>query len=114
MSEQAASNIPEIKLHHRLNLALEYGGVSVAEMAEAVGYSVKQTSNYLHGRQVPRSGTIAAWAMRCGVDRQWLEHGTTPSSPNGGGSDLGITESGWITDTPGTVVALRRDLRSAA
>ncbi len=94
MSQQEAGNIPEIKLHHRLDIALEHGSVSVADIAKSIGYSVTQTSNYLHGRQYPRSGTIAAWALRCGVDREWLEHGAVPTSPDGDGSHAGDTTMG--------------------
>lgn len=87
MSEQRIPDggvVPEIKLHKRLEIALEHGNVHLDEMAAVIGYSVTQTRNFVKGRQIPRDGTITAWAVRCGVSRAWLRDGTVPSGPDGG------------------------------
>jgi transcriptional regulator with XRE-family HTH domain len=64
--------LPEFEMRHRMELALEYGSVSVNEMARQLGVSRTTISNYLHGRTQPRRGDLIAWAMRCGVPFDWL------------------------------------------
>lgn len=64
--------LPEFEMRHRMELALEYGSVSVNEMARYLGISRTTISNYLHGRTEPRRGDLIAWSMRCGVPFDWL------------------------------------------
>src|SRR4029079_10203184 len=63
---------PEFEMRHRMSLALEYGSVSINEMAAHLDISRTTVSNYLHGRTQPRRGDLIAWAMRCGVPFEWL------------------------------------------
>lgn len=58
-----------------MELALEYGSVSVNDIARELGISRTTVSNYLHGRTTPRRGDLIAWAMRCGVPFDWLVNG---------------------------------------
>lgn len=64
--------LPEFEMRHRMSLALEYGSVSINEMARHLGASRTTISNYLHGRTQPRRADLIAWAMRCGVPFDWL------------------------------------------
>lgn len=59
-------------MRHRMELALEYGSVSVNDIARHLGVSRTTISNYLHGRTEPRRGDLIAWAMACGVPFDWL------------------------------------------
>lgn len=59
-------------MRHRMGLALEYGSVSINEMARHLGASRTTISNYLHGRTQPRRADLIAWAMKCGVPFAWL------------------------------------------
>jgi transcriptional regulator with XRE-family HTH domain len=61
-----------------MELALEYGNVSVAEMAKELGVSRTTISNFLHGRTVPRKGNLIVWALTCGVPFDWLVDGDVP------------------------------------
>lgn len=109
MSDMATTDsggVPTFELRHRLALALEHADVSVADMADVIGYSVKQTSNYLHGRQHPREGTLRVWAIRCGVPLVWLRDGIVPDDGPGGTSDLRSDRSSCTSHTA-DVIQLR-------
>lgn len=71
-AEMRLKPTPEFEMRHRMELALEYGSVTVSEMARHLGISRTTISNYLHGRTRPRRGDLIAWAMRCGVPFDWL------------------------------------------
>src|SRR4051812_9001888 len=75
--EMAKEPIPQFEMRHRLQLALEYGNVSVTEMAETLDASRTTVSNYLHGRTKPRRPDLAMWALKCGVPLEWLVTGHT-------------------------------------
>lgn len=64
--------LPEFEMRHRMELALEYGSVTVNEMARHLGISRTTISNYLHGRTQPRRGDLIAWSLRCGVPFDWV------------------------------------------
>jgi transcriptional regulator with XRE-family HTH domain len=68
-------------MRHRLSLALEWGGVSAGDMAEALGVHRNTVGNYLNGRARPRRSALVVWAMRCGVSLHWLMTGEDPG-PN--------------------------------
>lgn len=65
-------SLPQFEMRHRMSLALEYGSVSINEMAQHLGASRTTISNYLHGRTQPRRADLIAWAMKCGVPFEWL------------------------------------------
>lgn len=60
-----------------MELALEYGNVSVTEIAAELGVSRTTISNYLHGRTPARRSDLVVWALRCGVPLDWLLDGST-------------------------------------
>lgn len=110
MSEQS-SPTTAIKwdLADRLRKALRLGDVSSNDMAATLEVSRNSVSAYINGRTQPSAATIRVWALRCGVPYEWLRDGTEPQTspdPDGITSDLGITGSGCIGDTPGEVVHL--------
>lgn len=75
--EMAREPIPQFEMRHRMQLALEYGNVSVNEMAETLDASRTTVSNYLHGRTTPRRPVLRMWALKCGVPFEWLITGET-------------------------------------
>jgi transcriptional regulator with XRE-family HTH domain len=81
MRKKAVAAVPQFEMRHRMQLALEYAGVSVNEMAAELDASRTTVSNYLHGRTKPKRPHLIVWAMRCGVPFEWLVNGE--SVPNG-------------------------------
>src|SRR5215510_9130429 len=67
-----AHSEPQFEMRHRMNLALEYGSVTVNEMASHLEISRTTISNYLHGRTQPQRAHLIAWAFKCGVPFPWL------------------------------------------
>lgn len=57
--------IPRLTLHHRLDIALDHGGVGVSEMADFLGVSRNTITNYIHGKTRPNRATLMTWADRC-------------------------------------------------
>lgn len=96
MSEAIAmGRIPEITLPMRLRIAREDAGMEQLELAERSGVSRATISAAENGRTKPSRATITLIALACGVDREWLEMGTTTKTPDPDGS--GATGSGdWI------------------
>lgn len=74
-------SVPTFDLADRLGKALQYGDVSVQEMARELGVSRNTVGNYINRRtNVPRAVMIV-WALRTGVPLEWLQYGTDPSAP---------------------------------
>jgi len=67
--------VPQFELRHRMQLALEWSGVSVGDMAAELGASRTTVSNYLHGRTKPRRPDLIVWAFKCGLPFDWLVNG---------------------------------------
>jgi transcriptional regulator with XRE-family HTH domain len=74
----AKQEVPQFEMRHRMELAMEYGNVSVAEMAKELGVSRTTISNFLHGRTIPRRGNLIVWSVTCGVPLDWLIDGDVP------------------------------------
>jgi len=74
----AVHPIPVFEMRHRMALALEYGSVSVNEIAAELGVSRTTISNYLWGRTVPRRADLVTWAFRTNVPLEWLLDGIEP------------------------------------
>jgi transcriptional regulator with XRE-family HTH domain len=70
--------VPEFSMRHRLGLSLEFGEISVNEMAEHLGASRTTVSNYLHGRTHPRRPDLVVWSMVTNVPFDWLVEGVVP------------------------------------
>ena len=108
----------------RMGRAREMAGLTQEEAAERVSLVVLSSGAAISRLEKmetvpPRAGKTRgvrrrAWCLVTLYGFDPAEFDLDPDDAPGVASDLGITESGWITDTPGTVVALRRDLRRAA
>lgn len=62
-------------LGDRLRKALDSSDVSVAEMADYVGYARETVGRYQNGHSRPPSWVIKTWAIKTGVDLEWLRTG---------------------------------------
>lgn len=67
---------PEWDIADRLRKGLRHAGIGVAEMADYLGVSRTSVSNWINGRIEPGTQTLRLWALRCGIDFNWLHHGT--------------------------------------
>lgn len=79
-------------------------GLSQAEFAKSMGISRATVGNAEAGHEV-RKLTLHAWALRAGVDLNWLRDGENPREqvPGGGSTFLAIeggTPSGTRTPNP--------------
>lgn len=90
--------VPAVEPRHRMRIALEWGHVSVQQMADEIGVDRNTVGNYLAGRTKPRRSDLRVWALRCGVPLEWIEYGIGPDDRGDGGSDLGVSSSPWMTD----------------
>jgi transcriptional regulator with XRE-family HTH domain len=92
MSEQRQlGNVPRFELKHRLDRAMEAAGLKPEDMADPIGVGVTTIRNYLSGRTHPTKGAVTAWAVRCGVDRDWLWTGEEPQEPEDGPPGLEVS-----------------------
>ena len=83
---------PPIELRHRLRIAREYAGLDQDQLAERINAARSTVSNAETGRVTPRRMVVAAWALACGVSRDWLTEPSEPTDGDDGSSyGLGIT-----------------------
>ena len=83
--------MPTFQLGHRMALALETAGMRKQEMADYLDCSADSVSRWLHNKTRPSKQTLRLWAMRTGVDLDWLEgaeRARRDSNPKP--SDLGL------------------------
>lgn len=81
MSELSAGGaVPEWDLADRMRKALRQAHVSVADIAEYLGVTRGTVSTWINGRIAPSTQTLRLWALRCGVDYEWLR-GDSPPHP---------------------------------
>jgi transcriptional regulator with XRE-family HTH domain len=82
MSEITLS-VPAEVLGERLRRARRAAGLSTSEMASELGIHRNMISRWENGRDQPKRMVLLAWAMRCGVPLEWLEHGEVDGLPTG-------------------------------
>jgi transcriptional regulator with XRE-family HTH domain len=71
------THIPVWTPGDRFRKAREDAGLTQQELADAIGVDRKTISAYeLDERKRPMKSIISAWALRCGVPREWLISGT--------------------------------------
>ncbi len=75
MSTQPAGIIPTFTLADRLRKARELTGLEQREFADQLGISRTSVSNAETGTTRPIKVTLKAWALRSGVDYEWLTTG---------------------------------------
>ena len=51
------------------------GGFNVEELAAKLGVDRKTLRRYETGETTPTDGFVLGWAVRCGVDPDWLLYG---------------------------------------
>lgn len=86
MSEQPDSpGVPQWDTADRMRKALRVAGIGPGEMAAYLDVGGNTVSTWINGRINPSKQTLRLWAMRCGVDFNWLCHGdSTPCGPGTG------------------------------
>ena len=78
--------IPELTLGQRLRVARETTGLEQREFAEELGTSRQTIGAAENGRAKPRELLVRAWALRTGVNLEWLKTGQIKGpSPDGEG-----------------------------
>lgn len=77
MTEQPASPqaLPQWDVADRLRKSLRHAGIGPSEMADYLGVSRQSVGNWINGRIEPSLQTLRLWALRCGVDYEWLAGG---------------------------------------
>lgn len=92
----------------RLRQALDYAGVSVADLAEELDVHRNTVGAWINGRNRPRRRDLRLIAVRTGFALEWLETGKAPT-PKGGGQMGRLGES-----NPGPIHYTVRTLRLVA
>ena len=74
MTEQPAppQTIPQWDVADRLRKSLRFAGLGTEEMADYLGVSRQSVGNWMNGRIDPSLQTLRLWALRCGVNYEWL------------------------------------------
>ncbi len=70
--------VPEFDLADRMRKALRTSGVGSMEMADYLGVTRATVSNWINGHVKPSLQSLRLWAMRTGVDFDWLRTGEDP------------------------------------
>lgn len=107
-----AGRVPQWSLGDRLRKAREVAGMSQQDWADEVGISRGSVANYEAGKQKPRRPVLLAWAMRSGVQLDWLAGGENPPSSTDYRGDIrrfslrrfSLLSGGLSTETLGTAL----------
>ncbi len=75
--------IPQWDLADRLRKALRHASLEQQEMAEYLGISRNTVSNWVNGNNRPSPPALKLWALRTGVDYDWLRDGVNPQVAGG-------------------------------
>lgn len=70
--------VPEFDLPDRMRKGLRVAGMTVQEMADYLGVTRTTVSNWINGHVPPSKQTQRLWALRTGVDFDWLQTGENP------------------------------------
>jgi len=73
----------------RMRKSLRHSDVGVSDMAAYLGVARNTVSTWINGRIEPSRQTLRLWALRTGVQFEWLESGTVSADrpdPDGGGA----------------------------
>lgn len=84
MTIDAVGMIPSWTLADRLRKSRELTGLDGQDFAAEVGLSRNAVTNAERGHAVPRELTLRAWALRTGVNLEWLKTGKAPQDAPGG------------------------------
>ena len=75
--------IPTWDLADRMRKSLRHANISVQEIADYLGVARNTVSTWINGRIEPSTQTLRLWAMRTGVDYEWLRDGANPQVAGG-------------------------------
>lgn len=76
MSELPPSGgVPTWDVADRMRKCLREANVGIQEMADYLGVARSTLGNWVGGRIEPSTQTLRLWAMRCGIDYEWLAYG---------------------------------------
>jgi transcriptional regulator with XRE-family HTH domain len=70
--------VPQFDLADRMRKALRTAGMTVQEMADYLGVVRATASNWINGHTPPSKQSLRLWALRTGVDFDWLQTGENP------------------------------------
>ncbi len=70
--------IPQWDLSDRMRKCLSYSGIGVSEIATYFGVSRNTISSWINGRVEPSVQAMRLWAIKTGVDYEWLKTGEAP------------------------------------
>ena len=87
--------IPQWDVADRLRKALREAHMSTEEMADYLDVSRRSIGNWLSGRIKPSTRTMRLWALRTGVQYEWLCH--DDFTPCGPGTPVDLHEHKVIT-----------------
>ncbi|HXJ24620.1 MAG TPA: helix-turn-helix transcriptional regulator [Streptosporangiaceae bacterium] len=66
------ATVPQWTLGDRMRKARETAGLKQTDMAEDLGIGRSSIINYESDKAQPPRSVLIAWALRCGVDYEWL------------------------------------------
>jgi transcriptional regulator with XRE-family HTH domain len=67
--------VPTWDLADRLRKSMRTAGLSVQEIAAELEISPGSVSGWINGRHVPSRQALQLWALRTGVNYEWLRDG---------------------------------------
>lgn len=70
--QQDAPAVPSWDLADRMRKSLRHADVGVQDMADYLGVARNTVSTWINGRIEPSLQTLRLWALRCGVNYEWL------------------------------------------
>ncbi len=88
--------VPKWTLADRLRKARLHAGLEQADLAREIGIGRSTIVNYEAGKTEPSRPVLLAWAMRCGVDYEWLSE--MDPSP-WGGAKAQVRHDSFLTPT---------------
>jgi transcriptional regulator with XRE-family HTH domain len=90
--------VPTWTLSDRMRKAREHAGLKQSELAAEIGIARSSIVNYESGSTTPSRPVLLSWALRCGVDPDWLS-GTGPSTWGGtfAPRDRGVITTNTLT-----------------
>jgi transcriptional regulator with XRE-family HTH domain len=79
MSTDQIAMIPTFTMGHRMRLALEDRGYSIADAAARFGVSRNTITNWCNGHHAPKRFYVQGWAEWLNVPETWLRWGVVPT-----------------------------------
>lgn len=97
IASDSDARIPTFHIGDRLQKARTTIGLSQGELADQLGVNRATISRWENGKGVKKS-TVLLYAMRTGVDADWLETGYTPRdlNPEPTDSEAAIITGPWM------------------